>query len=338
MSTVAPGTLHTGPAVSLENLLFDYPGADIILRSCDSYEFCVLKIYIFHCSSVLGERVLAADHPQPGVITPVDAAATSLPVTRLFDSGAVLFSLLTYVFPVQPILPSTVEQVMELLSAAQNYKMDAVLTHIRNHIAQQDPPFIREENSLYIYSLAQRHGLRQEVLHAARSTLGLPTLAINCLEEKLEIMPGAFLHELWKYQQRVRLNLTSSFKDFVTSRAPAKFKGPCYTARLTFSGVPVWLDQYISSIGKNTSLFNLAGLHMALTSHLQSRRGGCPGCATISSKTVLEIWAALLALYRDSITHVRVDGLVALFENLIALTGRVRALPRRRSNKFNRSY
>ena len=85
---------------------------------------------------------------------------------------------------------------MELLFAAQNYKMDAVLTHIRNHIAQQHPPFIREENSLYIYSLAQKHGPRQEVLQAARSTLSLPTLAINSLKEKLEIMPGAFLHEL----------------------------------------------------------------------------------------------------------------------------------------------
>src|ERR1700761_3719479 len=144
MSTVAPEILPTGPVVSLDKLLFDYPGADIILRSCDSYEFRVLKVYIFHSSPVLGEWVLATDHPQPGAIIPADTAATSLPVTQLPDSGAVLFSLLTYVFPVQPILPSTVEQVMELLFAAQGYRMISVLTHIRNHIAQQHPPFIRE--------------------------------------------------------------------------------------------------------------------------------------------------------------------------------------------------
>lgn len=287
MSTVAPGTLPTPPVVSLKNLLFDHPGADIILRSCDSYEFHVLKIYIFHSSSVLGERVLATDHPQLDVIIPVDAAATSLPVTRLPDSGAVLFSLLTYVFPVQPILPSTVEQVMELLFAAQNYKMDAALTHIRNHIAQQHPPFIREENSLYIYSLAQKHGLRQEVLQAARSTLSLPTLAINSLEEKLEIMPGAFLHELWKYHQRVRLNLTSSFKDLIASRAHAIFGGPsCHT--VISASVPSWLCRYILSIGRNPSLFNISGFHIALTTHLQPRSGGCSGCAMISSKTILE--------------------------------------------------
>ncbi|KAI9457461.1 hypothetical protein BJY52DRAFT_1088495, partial [Lactarius psammicola] len=180
---------------------FDYPGADVILRSCDSYEFRVVKMYIFHSSPVLGEQVLAADNSQSSTAIPADTAATSLPVAQLSDSGAILFSLLTYIFPVQPVLPSAVEQVMELLSAAQKYKMDAILAHIRNHIAQQHPPFIQEENSLYMYSLAQKHGLHQEVLQAARYTLGLPTLTIDNLDEKLEMMPGAYLHELWKYHE-----------------------------------------------------------------------------------------------------------------------------------------
>ncbi|KAH9023668.1 hypothetical protein EDB85DRAFT_1829127, partial [Lactarius pseudohatsudake] len=182
---------------------FDYPGADVILRSCDSYEFRILKMYIFHSSPVLGERVLAADNPQPGIAIPSDIAAAELPVVRLPDSGAVLFSILTYIFPVQPILPSTVEQVIELLSATQKYEMGAVLTHVRNHISQQHPPFIRKENSLYVYSLAQKHGLRQEALQAAQSTIGLPSsyLTIDYLDEKLKMMPGVFLHELWKYQQ-----------------------------------------------------------------------------------------------------------------------------------------
>jgi hypothetical protein len=181
MSTVAPDTPPSGLLVSLENLLFDFPGADVILRSCDSYEFRVLKLYIVHSSPVLGEIVLARDSSQSGT---ADTAAASLPVVQLSDSGAILFSLLTYIFPVQPILPSTIAQTMALLSAAQTYKLDVTLTHIRNHIAQQHPPFIREENSLNIYSLAQKHGLRQEMLQAARSTLELPALTIDNLDEK----------------------------------------------------------------------------------------------------------------------------------------------------------
>ncbi|KAI9457451.1 hypothetical protein BJY52DRAFT_1187287 [Lactarius psammicola] len=324
MSTVAPETSPLGPVVSLENLLFDYPGADVTLRSCDSYEFRVLRIYIFHSSPALGEQVLAADYPQSGA-APTDIAATSLPVVQLSDSGAVLFSLLTYIFPVQPILPSTVEQVVELLSAAQAYKMNAILVHIRNHIAQQHPPFLQEENSLDIYSLAQRHGLRQEVLQAARSTLGFLTLTIDYLDEKFEMMPGAYLHELWKYHVRVRANLTSNLQDFVASHAHATFlKGPCgippgpvpsgapSSDPSVSSGVPIWLDQYISSIGRTPSRFDLSLFHLVLRYHIQSdsQHGGCPACATISNKSILEFWAALSAVYRDSITKAESDLLL----------------------------
>src|SRR6266404_3289179 len=319
MSTLAPENPPPGPVVSLEDLLFDYPGADVILRSSDLYDFRVLKMYIFHASPLLGERMLAgADSGSPIIFT--ETATASLPVVQLPDSGAVLFSLLTYVFPVQPILPSIVEQTMELLSAAQKYKMDAVLTHIRNHIAQQHPPFIREENSLYIYSLAQKYGLRQELLKAARCTLRLPTLTIEDLGEKLELMPGAYLHELWKYHQRVRANLTSGFKDFLSRlQHHGIFSASCL-ANPTDSGAPSWLDIYISSIGGCPSLFDLSTFHMKLALHVQvqppskSRRGsgGCRACAAIPSKIVLAFWASLSTVYNESVTEVRGSNLIEL--------------------------
>ena len=138
----------SGPVISLENLLLDFSEADVILRSRDSYEFRVLKLYIVHSSAILGEKVLLSPNPQH---QPSDSsrtvnsdvertAANALRVVQLPVEGAVLFSLLTYIFPVPPVLPSTTEKIMELLSVAQMYKMDVVLTHIRNHIAQQEPP------------------------------------------------------------------------------------------------------------------------------------------------------------------------------------------------------
>ena len=293
--------------VALENLLFEFPGADITLRSCDSYEFRVPKMYIFHSSPILGEQVLAANIPQPEI---ADIAAAAIPVVQLSESGAILFSLLTYIFPVQPLLPSTVEQTMELLSAAQKYEMDATLIHIRNHIAQQQPAFIQEENSLHIYSLAQKHGLRQEALQAARSTLGLPTLSIESLRERLQLqlMPGAFLHELWKYHQRVRAHLTSDLRDFIASRARAMFEGRFCRSVTSASPVPNWLAQYISSIGRSPHLFDLSKFHIALTGHIQSlsNQGGCHACAAIPGKIISEFWADLSAVYSDSITKVRV--------------------------------
>ena len=158
MSTSDTETSPSGAVISLENLLFDHPEADVILRSRDAYEFRVLKLYIVHSSPILGEKLLSLKpqlDPNSSVVsaesdvkgTTVNAScAVQLPV-----DGAILLSLLN---SVPPILPQTVEHVMELLSVAQMYKMDVVLTHIRNHIAQQERPFIREETAFLIYSLA----------------------------------------------------------------------------------------------------------------------------------------------------------------------------------------
>ena len=175
MSPVATEISPSRPVISLENLLFDFPEADIILHSRDSYEFRVLKLYIVHSSPILGEKALLFPNPRPGPSASANSAqsnakgiAANAPgVVQLPIEGAIFFSLLTYIFPVPPVLPSTVEQVMELLSVAQKYKIDVVLTHIRNHIARQEPSFIREDTAFLIYSHAQKHGLRTEALQAA---------------------------------------------------------------------------------------------------------------------------------------------------------------------------
>jgi len=46
-------------------------------------------------------------------------------------------NLLTFLFPVTPLVPSTAENAMELLSVAQKYQMGSVLAHIRLSIARQ---------------------------------------------------------------------------------------------------------------------------------------------------------------------------------------------------------
>ena len=301
-----------GSPISAESLLLNYPDADVILRSCDSFEFRVLKLYIIHSSPILGEKVLISPNPQsnaPAITAGSESEvnASSLPVVQLPDSGAILLSLLSYIFPVPPVLPATVAQTMELLSVAQKYKMDVILTHIRNHIAQQDPPFIREDTAFHVYSLAQKYGLRKEALQAARSTLSFSNLSIEELECGLDMMPGVFLHELWKYHQRVRSNLTVDLEEFRTSRerglvtlAASSCKGS--------TGIPSWLDQYILTIGTSPTLFDLTKFHMALSSHVQRSRnrggGGCTCCASISHKRIGAFWAALTAVVSDSIADV----------------------------------
>ena len=149
MSTVAQETSQSGPVISLENLLLDYTeGVQVVvLRSQDSREFRVPKPYIIHTSPILREELLISPDPQPGASvlsakSDVEGSTTTAnahQVVQLPVNGTILFSPLTYIFPVPPIHPSTAEQIMELLSVlsvAQMYKMGVVLTRIRDHIAQ----------------------------------------------------------------------------------------------------------------------------------------------------------------------------------------------------------
>jgi hypothetical protein len=172
------------------SLLFESPGADVILRSNDSHHFRVPKSFIVHCSPVLDNLILKALNSSNNA----DAEA-SLPVVQLPESGAIIHSLLTFIFPVTSLVPSTAEKAMILLSVAQKYQMASVLAHIRYGITRQNPPSTRRDTALHIYSLAQKHGLHQEALHAAQIRLKY-SMSIEGVEDKLDMMPGAALYEL----------------------------------------------------------------------------------------------------------------------------------------------
>jgi hypothetical protein len=301
MSTVGSKCLPSDSVTSLdsenksENVLFDYEDADIILRSCDSYEFRVPKLYIEHGSPKLSEKVLISPNSQPSSSAEAhagrDVSVDGLPVVFLPVSGAVLFSLFTYVFPVSPILPQTVEQTMELLSVAQEYEMDVVLTHIRNHIALQTPSFIREETAFLVYTLAQQHRLHTEALQAAKSTLSFSFLTIQDLHLKgeLDMMPGASLHELWKYHKRVRSKLKSDLEEFMTSHAH-EILGNSTCGSLTESGVPSWLYDFIVTIGTDPvplASLDLTELYAHMAAHIQKlSHQGVAGAHPVQIHTV----------------------------------------------------
>jgi hypothetical protein len=196
------------------------------------------------------------------------------------------------------------------------YKMNVVLTRVRSHITEQEPPLIREETAFLVYSLAQKHGLRTEALDAARCTLSFSSLTIKGLTEegKIDIMPGVFLHELWKYHQRVRSNLKSDLEKFRKSNA-LTIMGDSGCNTLT-SGLPYWLDDYISEIGTGRvpAFLDLADFHMRLTGHIRSPLTGglgCAPCSLIPQKKMRAFWEALMAIVHSSIAKVRFSYVAA---------------------------
>ena len=202
MSIALPRTLASNEIVSDEKLHFDFPGSDIVIRSCDAYNFRVPKLYIINTSPVLRDLIQSVSNPSDIPNGEAGEEREPLPVVKLRESKWTLYSLLTFIFPVTPILPSTPEKIMELLAVAQKYQMDWVLSQIRGTTARQEPPFIRPETAIHVYFLAQEHELHHEMAQAARVTLRL-SMTIEDLGDKLEFpgMTGVYLHELWKYHE-----------------------------------------------------------------------------------------------------------------------------------------
>jgi hypothetical protein len=294
----AAATLTATADEPLANLLFDYPGADIIIRSQDSSHFRVPKIYIVNSSPILGELI------QRAFDSPGDAdAKASLPVVQLTESGEIVNSLLTFIFPVSPLVPSTPEKTMELLSVAQTYQMDSVLTRIRDRIAQHHPLPTSLEPALRIYALAQKYGLRPEALRAARIILNY-SMTIEDFDHKLETMPGASLYELWKYHERVRAILASDLTKFRVSASHGTISGLRCTD-LSSSQIPSWLDDYIESIGKSPNLFDSAEFNIVLANHTKEKatEASC-NCASIPSQTIRDIWEALASVVHGSFEKV----------------------------------
>ena len=281
------------------HLLFDHVGVDIIFRSQDSSLFRVPRIYVDNSSPILCERIRRTLDSR----SDADAGA-SLPVVQLPESGEILHCLLTFILPVTPILPSTPEEIMELLSVAQKYQMGTALTHIRGSIAQQNsliPTRIRP--ALHIYALAQKYGLRPEALQAARTILLKHSMAIEKFDDMLDIMPGISLYELWKYHERVRVILESDLTVFAASCARGTITGLRCT-ELSSSQIPSWLDKYIESIGKNPSLFDPAELNIAMVRHTKAKANDNCKCGTISSQTIRDFWEVLASVVHGSFEKV----------------------------------
>ena len=293
-------TSREAAAEPLENLLLDYPNADIIIRSWDCYHFRVLKTIITINSPILGDLI------QKTIDFPDNAnTGASLPMVKLPERGEILRHLLTFIFPETPLLPPTVEEIMKLLFAAQKYQMGTALTHIRGSIARKNSLPTCLEPALQAYALAQKYGLRPEALQTARTIMNYP-MTIENLYNKLNSMPGDSLHELWKYHERVRAVLASDLAEFRTSHGRGTISGLRCT-ELSSSNIPIWLDHYIESIGSAPNLFDLFEFDTSKARHIKenSRLLSCK-CASIPSKTMRNFWKVLTSVVHGSFEKVSI--------------------------------
>ncbi|KAH8985632.1 hypothetical protein EDB86DRAFT_3246377 [Lactarius hatsudake] len=309
-------------STSLPDLLGKFslpPCADIILRSSDSHDFPVQKLYVVDSSPVLGKQITAAtshsiglDSETTSVNGEIKDTVLQVPVVQVAENHTVISSLLTFVFPVSSILPPTIEQILELLSVAEKYGMTAALNRIRDCASRRDPPFICPENALNVYCLASSYGLLKETLEAAEVTLKSP-MTIQDLEDKLDTMPSVTLYKLWKYRQRVLGNLDVNIMDSEAYRILYDAALDCVelTDYAVISGeqheIPQWLDLYLDSVIGDTARADLTTFHLALSSHVSPTGSSCKHCTSIPRKTLREFWTALTAVVRECTRKAELD-------------------------------
>ena len=300
---------------------FEYPGADLILRSRGSHHFHILKSYIANSSPVLDNLIRKTLD-----FLDDENDEASLPVVELPESGPIIHSLLTFIFPVHPLIPSTTEQPMELLFVAQKYQMVSTLVHIRASIARRNPSSNQRDTALHMYSLAQEYGLRQEALQAARTILKYP-MSIGDLEDKLDIMPGDSLYELWKYYEEVRTILASDLAEFRVTGARGTLTG-LHCDGFSSAYIPGWLDDYIASVGEAPHHFDLIEFNTAQARHLGDKpKDNRCACRSIPSQTIRNFWGALASVVDASFQKVRTIDVYELF-TVEVFSGRVSSISR----------
>ncbi|KAL5513340.1 hypothetical protein ACEPAH_3739 [Sanghuangporus vaninii] len=103
--------------------------ADVILRSCDGFDFYVTKVFLVMASPIFKDMFLL---PQPTQSTG-RIEALNLPVVDIAERGNVTDAFLRFIYPIdEPELP--VELIFGVLIAAQKYEMHCALEWAKNVI------------------------------------------------------------------------------------------------------------------------------------------------------------------------------------------------------------
>ena len=175
-------------------LCLDVPDASIILRSSDKVNFRVHKS-VLAMSSPFFKTLLSL--PQP----PDEELVDGLPVVALSEDAGLLNSLISLLYPISPVIPSSYEKVFALLSACQKYEMDAVQSNVRAAIKLGTFPAPVKAQGFSAYAMASSMRLVPEMENAARLTLGQP-MTFESLGEDLRSFKGRALCDLIRYRKR----------------------------------------------------------------------------------------------------------------------------------------
>ena len=188
----------------------DMADANLIVQSSDLVNFRIHKSVLGTASPFFKDQLSL---PQPSDGKTIDG----LPVVQLPEDAELLHSLVSMLYPVDPIIPKSYDKVLYLLGTCQKYDMVSVQSSIRAH--RGFPSWSRGANIFGAYAIARSKGLIPEMETTACSTLGYP-MTFETIGESLRLFEGCALHDLANYRKRCRDNLVTCLESFLEINAP----------------------------------------------------------------------------------------------------------------------
>ncbi|KAI9465922.1 hypothetical protein BJY52DRAFT_1143954 [Lactarius psammicola] len=286
---------------------FDRGDSDVTLRSCDHVDFQVHKTILAIASSVFEDMFTAPGSPPHG-------QGQAKQVIDLTENSKTLLLLLSVIYPMEPIVPDTLEDALSLLSACQKYQMDSIATRIRALIRTRTPPLFTAKNCFRAYGIASRYHLEEEALLSARLTLDRP-MTFEVCGEALRFISGADLFRLYGY----RNECTEVAKDCIAEMTdrPPSMSSRC-SSRSASKGrygkgelhtVPRWWHgHFFRRIADRPSpemITDRLAFEHAIASHRADT--GCPSCMPDENGIGNIICSAFEAKLSEVIEQVRLE-------------------------------
>ncbi|KAI0737701.1 hypothetical protein C8Q80DRAFT_1222748 [Daedaleopsis nitida] len=246
--------------------LFDFPDADLVLRSssppsdADIHHYPCVDFRVHRCvlsaASSFFEAMLSL--PQPST-----ESRDTLPIIPFTETAAVLEILLRYVYPVSDPVIGTLDESVPALEAARKYDVTVAIDGLRRRLVA--PEFLTA-SPLRVYAIASRYELEDEARTASHATLdvGLHDLPLHA---DLKGMSGYAYHQLLLLHERRARSALALLK------LPADVACMlCNGRHGAVDGPPKWWGVYRERAAEE--------LRVRPTARVQAARGaGCERCA-----------------------------------------------------------
>ena len=181
----------------------DLPDANIIIRSSDLVNFHVHKSVLAITSPFFRDLLSL---PQPSDREMING----LPVVQLPEDAELLHSLVSMLYPVDPVIPKTYYKVLYLLAACQKYDMVSVQSSIRAEVSRKGYPSPGCGANIFgAYAIASSKGLIPEMKSTSRLSLRYP-MTFEIIGEGLRFFEGSALRDLASYRKRCRDNIAEA--------------------------------------------------------------------------------------------------------------------------------